>query len=57
MIKNKVKIEEFHIPRWKELPNVDLYLDQVVTLINSTLSPYIYINDDYKKAFGFLKKA
>lgn len=49
MSKNKVKIEEFHIPRWKELPNVDLYLDQVVTLINSTLSPYIYINDDYKK--------
>lgn len=49
MSQNKVKIEEFHIPRWNELPNVDLYLDQVVTLINSTLSPYIYINDDYKK--------
>ncbi len=49
MIKNKVKIEEFHIPRWKELPNVDLYLDQVVNLINSTLSPYIYISSDYRK--------
>ncbi len=27
-----------HFPRWKELPNVDLYLDQVVTLVNKTLS-------------------
>ena len=49
MKQKKVKLEEFHIPRWKELPNVDLYLDQVVTLINSTLSPYIYMNNDYKK--------
>ena len=49
MKQNKVTIEQFHIPRWKELPNLDLYLDQVVTLINSTLSPYIYMSDDYKK--------
>lgn len=28
-----------HIPRWKELPIVDLYLDQVVTLVNETLLP------------------
>ena len=49
MKQNKVTIEQFHIPRWKELPNVDLYLDQVVNLINSTLSPYIYMNNDYKK--------
>ena len=46
---SEIKIEEFHIPRWKELPNVDLYLDQVVNLINSTLSPYIYMNNDYQK--------
>ena len=49
MIKNKVKIEEFHIPRWHELPSIDLYLDQVVNLINSTLSPYIFFDEDYKK--------
>ena len=30
-----------HIPRWKELPNVDLYLDQVVTLVNETLSSFL----------------
>ncbi len=49
MEKKDINIEEFHIPRWNELPNVDLYLDQVVNLINSTLSPYIFFNDDYKK--------
>lgn len=42
-------IEFFHIPRWNELPSVDLYLDQVVNLINSCLSPYIFFNNDYKK--------
>jgi len=29
---------EFHLPRWEELPNFDLYLDQVITLIDSYLS-------------------
>ena len=24
---------EFHLPRWEELPNFDLYMDQVITLI------------------------
>ena len=49
MGKNDINIEEFHIPRWNELPNVDLYLDQVVNLINSTLSPYIFFNSNYEK--------
>lgn len=44
-----VSIKDFHIPRWRELPKVDLYLDQVVNLVNSSLSPYIYFNIDYKK--------
>lgn len=35
------KIIKLHIPRWKELPNVDLYLDQVVTLVNETLSSFL----------------
>lgn len=46
---SKFLIKEFHIPRWKELPDINLYLDQVVTLINSCLSPYIFFNDDSKK--------
>lgn len=48
MNKKDFSIENFHIPRWNELPNIDLYLDQVVNLINSTLSPYIFLNNDRK---------
>ncbi len=32
------------MPRWNELPNVDLYLDQVVTFINSSLNSFILSN-------------
>lgn len=42
-------IKNFHIPRWNELPSINLYLDQVVNLINSCLSPYIFFNNDYQK--------
>jgi len=45
---NPILIDKFHIPRWNVLPNIDLYLDQVVSLINSCLSPYIF-NGDYTK--------
>lgn len=48
MSKKEIDINMFHIPRWNELPNVDLYLDQVVNFINSTLSPYIFLNNDKK---------
>lgn len=40
---------DFHIPRWNELPNIDLYLDQVVTLINSSLSSFILADDNNDK--------
>ena len=42
-IKYDKEIETFHLPRWNELPNVDLYLDQVVTLLENYLSNYIRI--------------
>lgn len=29
----------FHCPRYSELPNMELYLDQVLSLVNETLSP------------------
>lgn len=35
------EINKFHIPRWKELPSVDLYIDQVVSLLENYLSNYI----------------
>ena len=31
----------FHLPRWSELPNLDLYLDQLVTLLEKYLKDYI----------------
>lgn len=36
----------FHIPRWSELPNLDLYLDQTVTIIEKYLKNYIGNKDD-----------
>ena len=36
----KTKAENFHIPRWEELPAVDLYMDQVITLVNSNLGEF-----------------
>ena len=45
----QTSLNEFHIPRWNELPNVALYLDQVVTLINSCLSPILSYNIDKKE--------
>ena len=37
---------EVHIPRWEELPELDLYLDQVVTFIDKYLSNYIEDKDE-----------
>ena len=36
MLKNE-DIKKFHMPRWNELPEIDLYLDQVVTFIEKYL--------------------
>lgn len=37
---------EVHIPRWEELPELDLYLDQVVTFIDKYFSNYLDSKDD-----------
>ena len=39
--KELISLDKVHIPRWNELPNVDLYLDQVVTFINSSLEAFL----------------
>lgn len=41
------EIEDFHLPRWNELPNIDLYIDQLVCLLEDYLSGYIK-NDNEK---------
>lgn len=34
-------INNFHLPTWDELPDFDLYMDQVTTLVNRYLEPII----------------
>ncbi len=35
------KINNFHIPRWQELPKIEIYLDQLVAYLEFYLNPYI----------------
>lgn len=35
------KLADFSLPRWEELPDFDLYMDQVVTLINRYVQPIL----------------
>jgi len=39
-------IMKMHIPRWNELPEIDLYLDQVVNYIEKYLGQYTVNKDD-----------
>lgn len=39
-MKNDTTLTAFHCPRWEELPNMDLYMDQVVTLLNTYLKDF-----------------
>lgn len=39
--KKKNAIKNFYIPKWEEIPNIDLYMDQVVSLLEDHLSNYI----------------
>lgn len=42
-------MSNFHIPRWEELPSLNLYIDQVVTLVEDYLKNLIYITEDENK--------
>ena len=44
----KEDIEKFHLPRWEELPEIDLYVDQVVTFLDKYLSDYLKYDSDGK---------
>ncbi len=35
------EIKNFHLPRWNELPTIDLYIDQLVSLLEQYLAGYI----------------
>ncbi len=43
---SKPTVSNFHIPRWNELPNLDLYLDQLVTILEKYLKDYIGNKDE-----------
>ncbi len=34
-------ISKFHMPRWNELPDIDLYLDQVVNYLDRYIKQYV----------------
>lgn len=34
-------LEQFKLPRWEELPSIDLYLDQVLSLLDEWLGDYL----------------
>lgn len=38
-------LSTLHIPRWEELPDLDLYMDQVLSYLNSRLEP-LGLGDD-----------
>ena len=40
-------ISKFHIPRWEELPDIELYMDQVLTFIEKNIR--IFSKDSNKK--------
>ena len=40
-------VNNFHIPRWNELPNIDLYMDQVLSYIESSLKDYIKSDEKF----------
>jgi hypothetical protein len=50
------KIEDFRLPRYKELPNVGLYLEQVTKYINGYLVPLGYQELTTSMVSNYVKK-
>ncbi len=42
------EITDFHLPHWKDIPDIDLYLDQVISFLEKYLSNYVE-NDNEKE--------
>lgn len=39
-------LQRYHLPRWEELPDIELYMDQVITLIERYLAPLLEEADE-----------
>ena len=37
-------LEQFRLPRWGELPSIELYLDQVLSLLEEWLGEYLTVD-------------
>lgn len=35
-------LDAYHLPEWEELPKIDLYLDQVIALVNNYVGFFVY---------------
>ena len=35
-------LAEYRLPEWQDLPQIDLYLDQVIALVNQFLGFFVY---------------
>lgn len=44
--KNREENEYIYMPSWEEIPNVDLYLDQVVNLLEKYLKPFYLVEEE-----------
>lgn len=56
MNKDTDNIRNFHFPRYSEIPDVGLYLDQVVKYINDKLSPLGYAEITSNMVGNYVKK-
>ena len=41
------KMSEYQLPRWDELPDIELYMDQVLEMMDRYLAP-LFIDTDAK---------
>lgn len=54
LLDRESEIKDFHLPRWEELPNIDLYLDQVICYLEKYLLNYIE-SDNEKESNAITK--
>ncbi len=40
------QVRQYRLPRWEELPDIELYMDQVITLIERYLAPLVGQNNN-----------